>query len=70
MASFNVSLCTHPAVLVDGPESFHGDISDVAPSEKDLACGLKKKKGTKGKRLEKDEHIIDFDILNLPYEAC
>lgn len=35
----NVPLCTHPAVLVDGPESFHGNISDVAPSEKDLACG-------------------------------
>lgn len=32
-------LSTHPAVLVDGPESFHGNISDVAPSKKDLACG-------------------------------
>lgn len=27
---------THPAVLVDGPEPFHGHISDVAPPEQDL----------------------------------
>lgn len=32
-----VAPIAHPAVLVDGPQSFHGHVSDMAPPEQDLS---------------------------------
>ena len=29
---------THHAVLVDGPQTLHGHISDMAPPKQDLSC--------------------------------
>lgn len=49
---------THPAVLVDGPESLHGNISDVAPPEEDFPCG------GKGEESEKIKQVIELYIFN------
>lgn len=51
---------THPAVLVDGPESLHGNISDVAPPEEDFPCGGKRCKGS-----EEVKQVIERYIFNL-----
>lgn len=50
---------THPAVLVDGPESLHGNISDVAPPEEDFPCGGKRCKGS-----EEVKQVIELYIFN------
>lgn len=48
---------THPAVLVDGPEPFHGHIPDVTPPKQDLACN---KVGNTDIDLDIEKRIINL----------